>query len=178
MPSEAASKARSVRAIQPTPFSRVALIVIAIASVMLIDLGLCRLHYHGHLMNIRFMRHEAQRHIEDGVCPESVDAKPGNAEKIACSESACKWWAVELGRSRQAAIEFVRSVHPAGRWAAMNFDNSRGVDQTDKLIKLQADKNCTALIDSAVRSNSRADFGSALAFLLGIAGIVGVYGFW
>ena len=153
------------------------LVVLFVISIMFLDLGFARVHYHYHINRVSSMREIALDHMSSGTCPDEslpvVDANETN-----CSVAACQSWALKLAQERQAALHFVRNSHPVGGWLAAQFDNARGQSQDGKLERLLAQKQCTHLIDSSIRSNKRADMGSTLAFLLGLAGIVAVWGFW
>jgi hypothetical protein len=89
--------------------------------------------------------------------------------------SSCSAWAKVIAHERQERIRLVRSIHPFGKLLAEAFDQLRDTDQGIKVSKLLNERQCDSVIKSAGKSNLRADLGSALAFLLGFAGLVGCF---
>ena len=160
-------------------FTRLIAAALVIVSILFIDIGLCRLHYHYHLFDLKSMKEVALKDIKDGVCPGDQE-QPLEALAIDrnCTQISCTHWANTLSEARQSALRFVRDVHPVGGWMAGQFDLNRGTDQNVKLQKMLAEKQCNYVIESSVRSNSRADMGSFIALLLGIAGLVAAHAIW
>ena len=150
--------------------SRVIRALLFIASLGLVDIGICRAHYHYHLLSIKASKHVALQEIKDGVCPEEVVV---STDRKDCDVMSCQLWARRLSEQRQSALEFVRSFHPIGSVIAEGFDSSRNKDQTTKLNELLAQKQCDHVIDSSTRSNTAVDMGCLVAGILGVAGLVG-----
>jgi len=164
-----AVQTRSATKLRPLACPRLARVVVAILSICLVDVGLCRAHYHVHLLSLGAERDRALAEVRAGVCPADVVA----VESRDCEAVTCQFWARRLAEQRQGVIEFVRGFHPVGKILAEGFDSSRNQDQFSKLNELLAKKQCDHVINSSARSNAAVDLGCFLAGILGVAGLVG-----
>jgi hypothetical protein len=146
---------------------RIWAISLAMMSLLCLDLGFARIHYHIRLSQIATKRDNAVQMINTCKILESED----------CSE-ICNEHAEMLALERQDHLMAVRDWHVAGRIMGEIFDVHRGQDQLKKVKNLIEEKNCETILKSVGNSNFRANVGSGVGVVLGCLGLWASRTFW
>lgn len=155
--------------------ARVKYLVVALLALIVADIPVCRINYSIQLAT--FVTPKKHQLLKDfgSRCEGAMLASASGECSNFCSEAR------QLSNERDSAIQWTRSWHMTGKFAAQLFDGARGVKQgTQRIDKLYHDRSCLDVLGSVDKSNKFVNFicwvialVAVLAFFVALGNLLG-----